>query len=211
MNFRLHGSVISEESLIIGISGGTCSGKTSLALALQATLGAGRSCVLSLDSYYVSPNPDLAKRGEYNFDHPGAVDLNLFKKDLASLIRGNSISSPIYDRCQHRIVGSKLVTPAKIIIVEGLFTLWDEDIRNKLNLKIFLDTATDVRLGRRMIRDANEYKMDLQQVFDDYIKVVRPMHFEFTEPTKAYADLVLSWPLSMQEQLEILLKELERF
>ena len=198
----------SEQRYIIGISGGTCSGKTALAAAVQAALGQSSSTVLSMDSYYINPDPNATNCGEVNFDHPNAIDLQLFKEHLASLVNGDPINCPVYDRSTHKRVGIQVIISRQIIIIEGLFMLWDDDIRNGLNLKVFLDTDADIRLGRRMIRDAIEYGIDVRQIYQIYVDVLRPMHMEFIEPTKHYANLILKWPLSIREEVAILLNEI---
>lgn len=194
------------QNSVVAIAGGTCSGKTTLAIALQEAIGVNRSCSLSMDSYYIYPNPSMVNSDDYNFDHPNALDLGLFNDDLTSLIAGKSIYSPIYDRRLHKSVGSKLCAPAQITIVEGLFVLWDENVRNHTTLGIFIDTDADIRLGRRMIRDSIEYGLDLQQVITNYVDVARPMHNQFIEPTKQHADLVLRWPTSIQEEVSLVLE-----
>lgn len=184
-----------KNSVIIGIAGGTGSGKTSVTHAiLEDFRVAGDSIVLlEQDSYYKkNDHLSFSERVLLNYDHPNSIDFDLLAEHIISLSEGKSINKPVYNFAEHnRSKETELIEPQKIIIVEGILILAVEKIRNLLDMKIFVDTDDDIRLLRRMERDINERGRSFESVKNQYIATVKPMHLEFVEPSKRYADLII--------------------
>lgn len=179
-------------SLFVGIAGGTGSGKTTVAARLCAELGE-QAVLMQHDSYY-RPRPELSpeERDRLNFDHPDALDTELLCEHLGLLAEGRSVEVPIYDFSTHlRSSRTWTVRPAPVVVVEGILVFLEEKLRNCFQLKIFVDTDADIRVMRRIERDLNERGRSFQQVRDQYFKTVRPMHLQFVEPTKRYADVIV--------------------
>lgn len=180
------------ETLIIGIAGGTGSGKTTLARKIQKAI-AEHSVLVSQDFYYKDLS-DLQpeERDETNFDHPDSLDFQLMGAQIMQLKREDAIHCPQYDFITHtRTSQTKLIEPARVIIVEGILIFAIPDIRNLFDCKIFIDTDDDVRLLRRMERDILERGRDFDSVKNQYLKTVKPMHDAFVEPSKQYADIIV--------------------
>jgi uridine kinase len=177
-------------SLAVGIAGGTGAGKTTLARLLAATLG--HATLLDLDSYYLDHSALSQKsRDRLNFDQPDAFDVPLLLEHLHQLLRGRPVEKPRYSFEHHTRCGFEPVPPAPIVLVEGLFALWWEDLRALLDLKVFLDAPSDLRLTRRLKRDVTDRGRIAESVLQQYEATVRPMHDLYVEPTRAHADLVL--------------------
>lgn len=179
---------------IIGIAGGSVSGKTSISLLLKETYDDYKSVIiLKQDDYYKDQTHlPFAERLKTNYDHPFAFDNELLIEQLEMLIRGESIEKPTYDYVNHtRSSITEIVNPADVIVLEGLFVLHDEDIRSKLDMKIYVDTDADVRFIRRLRRDVTERGRTLDNVCEQYLNTVRVMHNAFVEPSKRYADLII--------------------
>ena len=178
---------------LIGIAGGTGSGKTSIAKAIASDFGKSEVALVEQDSYY----KDLSKltieeRSLVNFDHPDAIDFTLMRDHLKKLIEGNVVDIPIYDFTTHtREKRSRKVEKNHIIILEGILALFDQTIRNMMNIKIYVETADDIRVIRRIKRDINKRQRTFSSVVEQYYKTVRPMHSQFVEPTKKYADIIV--------------------
>ena len=177
----------------IGIAGGTGSGKTTVAKIIQKKLGNDKTCIISMDSYYKDfPNLPLSKRKKINYDHPSAFDIDLFKSHLLKLKDGKCIEVPEYSFAQYARSGKfKKVCPTPIVIVEGILLFYFEDIRNLFDIKIFIDADADVRIIRRIRRDVLKRGRDLGSVTKQYLDTVRPMHIQFVEPTKRFADIII--------------------
>jgi uridine kinase len=181
----------------VGIAGGSGSGKTTFAKKILARVapGAVTSPVVLLhqDSYYLATHPpDLKIHGEPNFDHPEAFDWELLKDHLKRLRAGEAVEVPIYDyRTSRRTGETERVGPCRRLLFEGIFTLWDADIRSHFDVKLFLHVEADVRFIRRLHRDVRERGRSLDGIIRQYYDTVRPMHHEFLEPTRQYADLVV--------------------
>lgn len=173
--------------IIVGIAGGTGSGKTTFAQALQAAMG--EECVIiSQDSYYVA-NWDLPfeERLKINYDHPDALEDELLIEHLKRLKRGETIQVPVYDFAQYvRTDRTITVQPRRIVIVEGILVLADPELRSLFDLKVFVDTDPDVRILRRLVRDVQERGRSLDSVHKQYLSTVKPMHEAFVEPSKKY-------------------------
>ena len=178
---------------LIGIAGGSGSGKTTFARKLIDRVGDPEVVLVQQDSYYLPAPPDhLRVNGEANFDHPGAFDWELMREHLSQLKRGKTIQVPVYDYVRSRRSSEvHSVGPAKAVVFEGIFALWDSDIRDLFDLKIFLQVDADIRFIRRLHRDVQERGRTMDSVVRQYYNTVRPMHHEFLEPTRQYADLIV--------------------
>ena len=178
--------------LIIGIAGGTGSGKSTLVKKLAEQFG-GRVTMLSHDNYYKCRDEmPFEERCKLNYDEPAAMDTGLMVYHLQQLRRGESIDCPVYDFTQHnRSKETVRIEPQKVIIVEGILIFENEDLRNLMDVKIFVDTDADIRLCRRIKRDVNKRGRSLESVLEQYQTTVKPMHEKYVEPSKKYADLVV--------------------
>ena len=180
-------------AILIGIAGGTGSGKTSVAKAIASDFGKSEVALIEQDSYYKDlSNLTLEERASVNFDHPDSVDYALMKEHINSLIHGIEVNIPIYDFSTHtRKKETQSVEKHRIIILEGILALFHQDIRDMMDIKIYVDTADDIRVIRRIKRDINKRGRTFLSVIEQYYKTVRPMHIQFVEPTKKYADIIV--------------------
>lgn len=184
-----------NERIILGIAGGTGSGKTSVASLVVEDLKKWGCKVVFLeqDSYY-KDNKHLSfeKRTKLNYDHPDAIDFDLLISHVKALKAGKSIEKPIYSFTDHlRLPDTEIVNSQQIIIVEGILILAIEKLRELLDMKIFVDADDDIRLLRRIERDMNERGRSFINIKEQYINTVKPMHLEFVEPSKRYADVII--------------------
>lgn len=178
---------------IIGIAGGSGSGKTTFTQKVLAQVGHPRVSILHQDSYYLPfPPDDLRLNGEPNFDHPEAFDWDLLKSHLELIREGRPIESPVYDySLSRRTARTQTVGPCDILIVEGIFALWDPEIRLLYDLKFYLHVEADIRFIRRLFRDLKDRSRTMEDIIRQYYDTVRPMHQLYLEPTKQYADIVV--------------------
>ncbi|MFL5813898.1 MAG: uridine kinase [Bdellovibrionia bacterium] len=178
---------------LVGIAGGSGSGKTTFANKIIQRVNDSSVALLHQDSYYLpSPPPHIRIHGEPNFDHPEAFDWHLLRDHLQRLKAGEQVASPVYDyRSSRRTAETEPVGPCKTVILEGIFTLWDQSIRDLFDLKIYLNVEADIRFIRRLHRDVRERGRTLDSIIRQYYDTVRPMHHEFLEPTRQYADIVV--------------------
>ena len=178
--------------LVIGIAGGTGSGKTTLMNNLIRRFG-DVVTVLSHDNYYRRlDHLTFEERTKINYDEPAALETELMSHHLDELRRGNAVDCPIYDFTQHnRSAETMRIIPREVIIVEGILIFENEELRNLMDIKIFVDTDADVRLCRRIKRDVNKRGRSLESVLNQYQTTVKPMHEKYVEPSKKYADLVV--------------------
>lgn len=179
--------------LVIGIAGGTGSGKTTVVNQIVAELPKDEVCVISQDSYYNDTSDMLfEERTKINFDHPKAIDFDLLVSHLKELKKGNSVEQPIYSFVEHNRIKETVTTyPKKVIIVEGILILTHPDIRELFDIKLYVHADSDERLIRRLRRDMAERGRDLEEVLSRYQTTLKPMHQQFIEPTKEYADIII--------------------
>ena len=181
------------DPLVIGIAGGSGSGKTTVAQEILQRVGPDRIAFLQHDSYYkdLSGLPP-AQRAEVNFDHPNSLETELLIKHIASLRAGASVEVPIYDFSIHtRTAKTFTVQPRRVILVEGILIFTEAALRDMMDVKIFVDTDSDMRFIRRLERDLKERGRTTESVIKQYQLTVRPMHMEFVEPSKRYADVII--------------------
>lgn len=179
--------------MIIGICGGTGSGKTTMARGLVERVGDANVNLIEQDSYYKNlASLPLDERKRANFDHPDSLDIDHLAKDLACLRSGSKVEIPVYDFTTHTRKEEPLrLFPKPITIVEGILILTIEEIRELMDIKVYLDACSDTRLLRRIRRDIKERGRTLEQTLEQYEMTIRPMHHEFVEPTKEFADIVV--------------------
>ncbi len=179
--------------LIIGIAGGTGSGKTTVVNKIIKELPTDEVSVISQDSYYkATDNLSYEERTKINFDHPRAIDFELIIEHLKKLKAGKTINQPIYSFVTHnRTKDVVKMHPRKVIIVEGILIFNNEELRNLFDIKIFVHADTDERLIRRIQRDINDRGRDINEVLSRYQNTLKPMHQQFIEPTKNYADIII--------------------
>ena len=179
--------------LIIGIAGGTGSGKTTVVNQILNELPADEVCVISQDSYYnATDNLSYEERTKINFDHPNAIDFNLLVKHLQLLKKGEVIHQPVYSFVTHNRIKDTLLThPRKVVIVEGILIFNNKLLRDMFDIKVYVHADADERLIRRVKRDIEERGRDIQEVLSRYQNTLKPMHQQFIEPTKNFADIII--------------------
>jgi uridine kinase len=185
--------VVKRKPLIIGVAGGTASGKTTIAEAIMESINHPQMVIIQHDAYYkdVSHLP-LAERARINFDHPDALETGLMVRHLRELIAGRSIEMPVYDFSTHTRLRKGIIRkPAKVIILEGILIFCEQALRELMDVKIFVDTDSDLRFIRRLKRDIQERQRSLESVIGQYLGTVRPMHIAFVEPSRKYADIII--------------------
>ena len=192
---------------LIGVAGGTSSGKTTIAERLAELTGDDRLTLIDLDSYYVDqPGDTREQRATANYDHPDAFDWALMNEHLAALSAGATVPVPVYDYADFRRTDRvRSVRPARIVVVEGILALWEPTLRQRFHLKIFVDTPADLRFIRRLQRDVHERERSVATVIDQYLSTVRPSHDLFVEPSKRYADIIVPEGGMNRPAIEVLL------
>lgn len=179
--------------MIIGICGGTGSGKTTVTRKVLEAVGEDQVAYLQHDSYYrdLSHLP-FEQRTKVNFDHPDALDTDLLIQHVEQLRQGQPIDQPLYDFTHHaRLAGVRRILPKPVILIEGILIFENARLRSQMQLKVFVDTADDLRFIRRLQRDMAERGRTPESVIRQYLETVRPMHLEFVEPSKRYADIII--------------------
>ena len=178
---------------MLGVAGGTGSGKTSVAESILAAVGRERLAFLSQDSYYRDVVwEDEAQLHAHNFDHPASIDSPLLVTHLRALRRGEAVEVPVYDFVRHRRrAETARVEPRPVVLVEGILLFVEPAVRGLLDFKIYVDTDPDVRLVRRLRRDIADRGRTMEDVLRQYLETVRPMHLEFVEPSKRWADVIV--------------------
>lgn len=198
--------------LIVGIAGGTGSGKTTVAHKLAAAMPAGRCVSIEHDAYYFDQGhlpPD--ERANVNYDHPASLESSLLAEHLRQLRAGRPVDVPLYDFATHkRRAETRHVEPAPVVIVEGILVFVEAALRDLMDIKIFVDTDADIRLMRRIRRDLEHRGRSFESVRHQYYATVRPMHIEHVEPSKRWADLIVPEGGDNKVALEVLLGQLGR-
>jgi uridine kinase len=199
--------MIAQEPIVIGVAGGTGSGKTTVSERILAQIGVGRIAYLQHDSYYYD-NSHLPpeERACRNYDHPASLDTTLLIQHLRALRRGEAVSVPLYDFATHtRLVETRSVAPARVVLVEGILIFAEKDLRELMDIRIYVDTDADIRFIRRFDRDVKERGRTPDSIIQQYLTTVRPMHLEFVEPSKRYADVIVPEGGHNQVAMEMIL------
>ena len=202
------------DCIIIGIAGGTGSGKSTFTNRIKQEFG-DRVSVIYYDNYYkVHDDIPLEERALINYDHPDSFETDLLLHHLECLKRGEAIECPVYDYTVHNRTDKTIrIEPREVIIIEGILVLYDERLRNMMNIKIFVDADADERILRRVVRDVKERGRDVEGIAKQYLTTVKPMHYIFVEPTKYSADIVINSGLNdvafdvIKVKIETLLRE----
>jgi uridine kinase len=179
--------------LVIGVAGGSGSGKTTVVRRIVDALGDARVTVLEHDRYYRDRNDlRLEERASLNYDHPDSLETDLMVSHVHALRSGERVEAPVYDFARHaRVPSTETVTPGRAIIIEGILIYTDAALRALMDVKVFVDTDDDTRFIRRLQRDIAERGRTVQSVIEQYLGTVKPMHLEFVEPSKRYADIIV--------------------
>ena len=192
---------------LIGVAGGSNSGKTTITSRLSELMGPDRLSLIKLDSYYIERSSEpMEVRAAANYDHPDAFDWDLVNDHLAALTAGGSVEVPIYDYAIHdRSDKCDIVQATRVVVVEGILVLWEPRLRERFDLKIFVDTPADLRIIRRLRRDVAERGRTPESILDQYLATVRPSHELFIEPSKRHADVIVPEGGLNRPALEVLL------
>ncbi|OLN23433.1 uridine kinase [Domibacillus antri] len=182
-----------QKPIVIGVAGGSGSGKTSVARAIHDHFQGGSIMMIEQDYYYKNQSHlTFEERLKQNYDHPFAFDNDLLIEQMQELMNGRPVEKPVYDYVQHTRSNETVpLEPKDVIILEGILVLEDERLRDLMDIKLFVDTDADLRFIRRLTRDITERGRSLDSVVDQYTTIVRPMHNQFIEPTKRYADVII--------------------
>ena len=177
---------------VIGVAGGTCSGKTTVAERLVDIVGSEHLALIRQDAYYVDrTHQPFDERARANYDHPDAFDWELMSEHLSRLLSGETVPVPVYDYADHnRSPEVQMVAPARIVVFEGILALYEPGLRDLFDLKVFVDTDADVRLIRRLQRDVRDRGRTPDSIMAQYMATVRPSHMQFIEPSKRHADVI---------------------
>jgi uridine kinase len=179
--------------LMIGVAGGTGSGKSTVARNVAAALGDASVAFIDMDAYYLdNKHLTLDERRKVNWDHPNAFDWGLLVEQLAHLSNGSAIDKPVYDFVEHaRSTDTVRIPPADVVVIDGILLFVDARVRELCDVKVFVDADADIRLIRRIRRDMAKRGRPLAEILDQYLSTVQPMHLEFVEPSKRYADVIV--------------------
>jgi uridine kinase len=203
---------MTKKHILIGIAGGTASGKTSVAHHIFKVLGGTPDVVIiAQDSYYKAlEHLPMQERHQVNFDHPDAFDNELLIAQLRKALSGATVEIPIYDHKSHsRSRETQRIAPHKIIILEGILILENKILRELMDIKVFIDTDADVRFIRRITRDVKERARTFDSVIEQYEKFVRPMHLQFVEPSKRHADIIIPHGIENKVGVDILMTKIK--
>ncbi|GAB5546245.1 MAG: uridine kinase [Sandaracinaceae bacterium] len=196
---------------VVGVAGGTGSGKTTVAETIVASLAPENVAIIQHDHYY-RDRPDLSyeDRCELNFDHPESLETDLLVAHLERLKKGETVDTPVYDFKTHRRAEeTRRIEPREVIVVEGILVFVERRLRQQLDLKLFVDTPSDIRVFRRIRRDIEKRGRTFESVREQYYATVRPMHLQFVEPSKSYADLIIPEGGRNKVALDLILAKLQ--
>ncbi len=198
--------------LIIGIAGGTGSGKTTVARKMAEALPDASVAFIEMDAYYRDfRHLSLEELHRVNWDHPEAIDIELLTAHLAALSRGEATETPMYDFASHaRIPRTRRIDPVDVIVIDGILLLSDAGVRDLCDVKVFVDADADIRLIRRIRRDTVARGRTLESVLDQYLTTVQPMHLQFVEPSKRYADVIVPRGGSNSVAIEMIVAKIQR-
>lgn len=205
-------SPFAPRPFLIGVAGGTCSGKTTVSERIAAAFGEEHLALIKLDSYYVArTHLSFDERAAANYDHPDAFDWQLLNDHLAALVAGASVPVPVYDYAIHdRSPNVRMVQPARIVVIEGILVLYEQQLRDRFDLKVFIDTDVDLRLIRRLERDVVERGRTPDSIIAQYLETVRPSHEQFIEPSKRHADVIFPQGGLNEPALGVLMARIEQ-
>jgi len=201
--------------VIIGVAGGSGSGKTRLVKNTLLALSDTKTTSIEVDSYYkdLSHLP-FEEREKNNFDHPNSIDFKLLYQHLKEILDNKKIETPLYNYKEHirdknnvKIIEENI----QIILLEGIFALYDQNIRNLMEIKIFVDTPSDVRILRRIKRDVNKRKRTIESIIEQYNKTVRPMFIKYVKPTKEYADLIIPYGGKNKVSIDTIVTKIKKY
>lgn len=202
-----------KAKLVVGIAGGTGSGKTTVARNIVRGLPEGKSVLLEHDGYYRDfSRLSVDERKRINFDHPDSLETDLLMRDIQDLRDGKSIKKPIYDYVTHtRSAETVPIEPVPVVVVEGILIFTDSELRSSFDIKIFVDTDADMRVLRRLQRDMAERGRSLDSIIKQYYATVRPMHLKFVEPSKRWADVIIPEGGHNAIALDLIIEKLRRY
>ncbi len=186
-------SPMGARPFLIGVAGGTSSGKSTIAERLEEIVGPEQLSLIKLDAYYIRrTHQPMEERAAANYDHPSAFDWELLNEHLTTLLAGERVPVPVYDYAIHdRVEEVRWVEPTGVVVVEGILVLWDQGLRDRFDLKVFVDTPADLRFIRRLQRDVVERGRTQESIVNQYLATVRPSHESFIEPSRAHADVIV--------------------
>jgi len=198
--------------LIIGIAGGSGSGKSTVARRVAEALHEASVAFIDMDAYYVNfAHLSAEERKRVNWDHPDSLDLPLLAEHLAALGEGQAVEKPVYDFVSHsRRPETQRVEPADVIVIDGILLFVDERVRELCDVKVFVDADADVRLMRRIRRDMRVRGRSLEEVLDQYVTTVQPMHLQFVEPSKRWADVIVPRGGHNKVAIEMIVAKIQR-
>ena len=199
-----------SDIIIIGIAGGTGSGKTTITRRIMQKFGSNVSVIYHDNYYKAHHNLSYEQRTRLNYDHPDAFDTQLLVRDLKKLKQGETVRCPVYDYTIHdRSQKTILIKPAKVIVIEGILIFQSKELCDLMDIKIFVDTDADVRILRRIVRDVRDRGRSLDSVVNQYLTTVKPMHEQFVEPSKRKADIIIPEGGHNQVALEMVLQRVK--
>lgn len=201
-----------QKPIIIGVAGGTASGKTTVSKKILETVSSEHLAYIEHDAYYrdLSHLP-LEERQAFNFDHPDSLENELLIAHLEALLQGQPVQVPVYDFTQYvRTDRLRLVEPKQVVLVEGILIFVDKRLRDMMDIKIYVDASPDLRFIRRLRRDMDERNRSLNHVIEQYLETVRPMHLEFVEPSKRYADVIIPGGGRNVKGIEMIIAQIQR-
>ena len=200
--------------IIIGIAGGSGSGKTRLVKNMLSELSDTKTTSIEVDSYYKDlSHLSFKEREKNNFDHPNSIDFKLLYEHLKEIINNNKIETPIYNYKEHirDKNNTKTIENVQIILLEGIFALYHEEIRDLIEIKIFVDTPSDIRILRRIKRDINKRKRTIDSIIEQYNQTVRPMFIKYVKPTKEYADLIVPYGGKNKISIDTIVTKIKKY